>query len=85
MNFSFLKMGGLPEHEGRANLIDCTLISHFSARKGACQIMLKTPILRTDDPSSQHRFHETEHVLVGAPERAIACNAWLLIVFGKRL
>jgi hypothetical protein len=34
MNFSFLKMGGLPEYEGRANLIDCTLISRFSARKG---------------------------------------------------
>jgi hypothetical protein len=34
MNFSFLKMGGLSEHEGRANLIDCTLISRFSARKG---------------------------------------------------
>jgi hypothetical protein len=31
------------------------------------------------------RFYETEHVFVGAPERAIACNAWLLIVFGKRL
>src|SRR5260221_13252577 len=54
MNLSFLKMGGLPEHEGRANLGDCTLISRFSARKGAGQIMLKTPISRTDDPSSQH-------------------------------
>jgi hypothetical protein len=34
MNFSFLKMGGLPEREGRANLVDCTLISRFSARRG---------------------------------------------------
>jgi hypothetical protein len=33
-NLSFLKMGGLPEHEGRANLGDCTLISGFSARRG---------------------------------------------------
>ena len=54
MNLSFLKMGGLPEHEGRANLLDCTLISRFSARKGASQIFLKMPISRTDDPSSQH-------------------------------
>jgi hypothetical protein len=23
----------LPEHEGRANLVDCTLISRFSARR----------------------------------------------------
>jgi hypothetical protein len=56
MNLSFLKIGGLPEHEGRANLLDCTLISRFSARKRACQIMLKTPISRTDDPSSQVRW-----------------------------
>jgi HTH-like domain len=56
MNFSFLKVSGLPEHEGRANLVDCTLISRFSARREACQIMLKMPILRTDDPSSQHRL-----------------------------
>jgi hypothetical protein len=34
MNLSFLKMGGLPEHEGRANLVDCTLISRFSASRG---------------------------------------------------
>jgi len=34
MNLSFLKMGELPEHERRANLLDCTLISRFSARKG---------------------------------------------------
>ncbi len=32
-NLSFLKMGVLPEYEGRANLIDCTLISRFSARR----------------------------------------------------
>jgi hypothetical protein len=31
------------------------------------------------------QFYGTEHVLVGALEHAIACNAWLLIVFGKRL
>lgn len=55
MNFSFLKMGGLSEHEGRANFVKCTLISRFSARRGTYQIMLKMPILRTDDPSSQHR------------------------------
>jgi hypothetical protein len=54
MKFSSLKMGGLSEHEGRANFVDCTLISRFSARKRACQIMLKMPILRTDDSSSQH-------------------------------
>jgi len=54
MNFSFLKMGRLSEHEGRANFVDCPLISRFSARRGTCQIMLKMPILRTDDPSSQH-------------------------------
>jgi Transposase len=54
INLSFLKMGGLPVHEGRANLVDCTLISRFFARRGACQIILKMPILRTDDPSSQH-------------------------------
>jgi hypothetical protein len=34
MNFSFLKMDELPDHEGRANRVDCTLISRFSARKG---------------------------------------------------
>ena len=34
MNLSFLKMGELSEHESSANLIDCTLISRFSARKG---------------------------------------------------
>jgi hypothetical protein len=34
MNLSFLKMGGLSEHEGRANFVDCTLISRFSARRG---------------------------------------------------
>jgi hypothetical protein len=45
MNLSFLKMSGLPEHEGRANLVDCTLISCFSARRGACQIVLKMPIV----------------------------------------
>ena len=56
MNLSFLKMDELPEHQGRANFIDCPLISRFSARKGACQIMLKSPILPTDDPSSQHRI-----------------------------
>jgi len=55
MSLSFLKMGGLPEYEGRANRVDCTLISRFSARKGACQFMLKMSILRTDDPSSQHK------------------------------
>jgi hypothetical protein len=33
MNLSFIKMGGLPEQEGRANLVDCTLISRFSVRK----------------------------------------------------
>ncbi len=32
-NLSFLKMGVLPEYEDRANLIDCTLISRFSARR----------------------------------------------------
>jgi hypothetical protein len=31
------------------------------------------------------QFYGTEHVFVGALEHAIACNAWLLIVFGKRL
>lgn len=56
MNLSFLKMDELPEHPGRANLLDGTLISRFSARKGACQIMLKSPILPTADPSSQHRI-----------------------------
>ena len=50
-----LENGGLPEHEGRANLVDCPLISRCSARRGACQIMLKMPILPTDDPSSQHK------------------------------
>jgi hypothetical protein len=45
MNFSFLKMGGLPEHKSRANLVDCTLISCFFARAKACQIMLKMSIL----------------------------------------
>jgi hypothetical protein len=54
MNFSFLKMGGLPEHESRANPVDCTLISCFFARGEACQFIQKIPILRTDDPSSQH-------------------------------
>jgi hypothetical protein len=34
VNFSFLKMGGLPEHEGKSTRVDCTLISHFSARTG---------------------------------------------------
>jgi hypothetical protein len=34
MNFSFLKMGGLSEHEGRANFVDYPLISRFSARRG---------------------------------------------------
>jgi len=34
MSLSFLKMGGLPEYEGRANLVDGTLISRFSARRG---------------------------------------------------
>jgi hypothetical protein len=64
MNLSFLKMGGLPEHESRANLIDCPLISRCSARKGACQIMLKMPILRTDDPSSQHRHAALRRLLL---------------------
>jgi hypothetical protein len=33
MNFSFLKMGGLLEHESRAHPIDCTLISCFFPRR----------------------------------------------------
>lgn len=33
-NLYFLKMVGLPEYEGRANLIDYILIARFSARKG---------------------------------------------------
>lgn len=50
-NFSFLIMDGLSEHEGRANLVDYTLISHFSARRG----LVKKAVLSTDDPHSQHR------------------------------
>jgi hypothetical protein len=34
INLSFLKMGGSPEHEGRANLVDVTPISCFSASRG---------------------------------------------------
>jgi hypothetical protein len=63
MDFSFLKMCGLPEHESRANSVDCTLISRFSTRKGACQIMLKMPILRTDDPSSQHNRSGEQYLI----------------------
>jgi hypothetical protein len=59
MNFSFLKMGGLTEHESRANPVDCTLISCFFASGEAYQIIQKNPILRTDDPSSQHRLYLT--------------------------
>jgi hypothetical protein len=35
LSLPFLKMGGLPEHEGRANLVDYPLISRFSARRGS--------------------------------------------------
>jgi hypothetical protein len=34
--------------------------SHVSLQEGAGQIMLKMSILRTDDPSSQHRG---QHIL----------------------
>src|SRR6266567_6019419 len=54
MTLSSMKWVSLPEHEGRAHLVDCTLISRFSVGGQPCQIILKIPILRTDGPSSQH-------------------------------
>src|SRR5438270_7657476 len=49
MNSSFWsqtpqKRERITKHEGRANFVDCPLISRFSARRGACHIILKMPI-----------------------------------------